>query len=419
MNDIELNTLAQIEQFLSSSTQLTFEATSRAESYLWVTNTLKKFAYCGMCKKDKGLIRDYLQRMTGYSRSQITRLIAQYQKSGKVVVKQRSPRNKFSLIYTHEDTWLLAETDQVHQTLSGPTTKKLCERAFHLFGDKRYARLAFISVSHLYNLRQTETYQRKRRHFNKTKATQVSIGERRKPTPEGRPGFIRIDTMHQGDMDKIKGVYHINAVDEVTQMEVVCAVEKISEAYLIPVLEQIIDTFPFKVLGLHADNGSEYINQHVAKLLQKLFIELTKSRPRHSNDNGLVESKNGSVVRKHFGYIHIQQRFAPQINEFYNQHFNDYINFHRPCYFPVTSINSKGKQTKLYPYEAIMTPYEKFKSIENAEQYLKENETFERLDKLAYSLTDHESAQKMQEAKKTLFEKITKEQIADTISTED
>ncbi len=163
----------------------------------------------------------------------------------------------------------------------------------------------------------------------------------------------------------------------------------------------------------------EYINQHVAKLLQKLFIELTKSRPRHSNDNGLVESKNGSVVRKHFGYIHIQQRFAPQINEFYNQHFNDYINFHRPCYFPVTSINSKGKQTKLYPYEAIMTPYEKFKSIENAEQYLKENETFERLDKLAYSLTDHESAQKMQEAKKTLFEKITKEQIADTISTED
>ncbi len=288
-----------------------------------------------------------------------------------------------------------------------------------MFGDKRYARLAFISVSHLYNLRQTETYQRKRRHFNKTKATQVSIGERRKPTPEGRPGFIRIDTVHQGDMDKIKGVYHINAVDEVTQMEVVCAVEKISEAYLIPVLEQIIDTFPFKVLGLHADNGSEYINQHVAKLLQKLFIELTKSRPRHSNDNGLVESKNGSVVRKHFGYIHIQQRFAPQINEFYNQHFNDYINFHRPCYFPVTSINSKGKQTKLYPYEAIMIPYEKFKSIENAEQYLKENETFERLDKLAYSLTDHESAQKMQEAKKTLFEKITKEQIADTISTED
>ncbi len=183
-------------------------------------------------------------------------------------------------------------------------------------------------------------------------------------------------------MDKIKGVYHINAVDEVTQMEVVCAVEKISEAYLIPVLEQIINTFPFKVLGLHADNGSEYINQHVAKLLQKLFIELTKSRPRHSNDNGLVESKNGSVVRKHFGYIHIQQRFAPQINEFYNQHFNDYINFHRPCYFPVTSINCKGKQTKLYPYEAIMTPYEKFKSIENAKQYLKENETFERLDKL-------------------------------------
>ena len=97
----------------------------------------------------------------------------------------------------------------------------------------------------------------------------------------------------------IKGLYHINAVDEVSQFEIVCAVEKISERYLIPVLEQLLDQFPFIILGFHADNGSEYINRHVVKLLKKLLIELTKSRARHANDNALVESKNGSIIRKH------------------------------------------------------------------------------------------------------------------------
>ena len=135
-----------------------------------------------------------------------------------------------------------------------------------------------------------------------------------------------MDTVHQGDLDGKKGVYHVNAVDEVTQFEIVCSVEKISERYLIPVLEALLEQFPFIVLGFHADNGSEYINQHVAQLLNKLLIELTKSRSRHSNDNALVESKNGAIVRKHLGYSHIPQRWAPLINIFNRDHLNPYIN---------------------------------------------------------------------------------------------
>ena len=64
----------------------------------------------------------------------------------------------------------------------------------------------------------------------------VAIGERRKPEPGGRPGYLRVDTVHQGDLDGVKGVYHINAVDEVTQWQVVGAVEHISEAWLEPLL---------------------------------------------------------------------------------------------------------------------------------------------------------------------------------------
>ena len=48
--------------------------------------------------------------------------------------------------------------------------------------------------------------------------------------------------------------------------------------------------FPFRILGFHSDNGSEFINYKVAELLNKLLIEQTKSRPRRSNDNGLVEA---------------------------------------------------------------------------------------------------------------------------------
>ena len=138
--------------------------------------------------------------------------------------------------------------------------------------------------------------------YQATRPTEVAIGERRRPEPNGRPGYLRIDTVHQGDLEGVKGVYHINAVDEVTQWQVVGAAAQISEAYLLPVLEAMLEQFPFRILGFHSDNGSEFINHTVAQLLNKLLIEQTKSRPRHSNDNGLVEAKNGAVVRKHMGY---------------------------------------------------------------------------------------------------------------------
>ena len=128
--------------------------------------------------------------------------------------------------------------------------------------------------------------------------------------------------MHQGDLDGEKGVYHINAVDEVTQFEVMISIEKISEYYLIPALEQLLETFPFVILGFHSDNGSEYINKQVARLLEKLRIEFTKSRARHSNDNALVECKNGHMVRKLLGHAHIPQRWASLLNDFHRQHLN-------------------------------------------------------------------------------------------------
>ena len=109
------------------------------------------------------------------------------------------------------------------------------------------------------------------------------------------PGFLRVDTVHQGDRDGVKGVHIVNLVDEVTQYEYVGVVRGISERFLIPALEALLLMFPFPVLGFHADNGSEYINHRMVGLLQKLRVgEFTKSRARRSNDNAPVEGKNAS-----------------------------------------------------------------------------------------------------------------------------
>jgi hypothetical protein len=128
--------------------------------------------------------------------------------------------------------------------------------------------------------------------------------------------------VHQGDSEGVKGLYHINAVDEVTQWEVVGATAQISEAWLIPVLEAMLEQFPFRIRAFHSDNGSEFINKTVAKLLDKLLVEQTKSRPRHSNDNGMAETKNGWVIRKHIGYGHIAASHAEAFDQFYREHFN-------------------------------------------------------------------------------------------------
>lgn len=266
-------------------------------------------------------------------------------------------------------------------------------------------------MSHLYNLRKSTTYTRIRRHFEKTKPKSSSIGERRKPQPNGEPGHIRIDTVHQGDQNKIKGVYHINAVDEVTQFEVVCSVEKISEQYLMPILRHILDFFPFKIVSFHSDNGSEYVNHHVARLLKKLLIEFTKSRSRHSNDNALAESKNCSVVRKILGYHHIPQKWAGTINDFNQAYLNPHINYHRPCFFPEIVTDSKGKQKKKYVYKNMMTPYDKFKSLANAEKYLKEGISFEILDKIAFAISDNQSAEELQQARRLLFKTIDEREV--------
>lgn len=401
-----VKTLDDVRTFVSSSQAIEFTLADRDAAYPWIEATLSQLVYQSLGKADKGLVKAYLEKVTGFSRAQITRLIRQYAQTGRIRDRRGAPAKPFARRYTPEDVTLLAKVDKLHGTLSGPATRKICERQFYLFGDRRYERLAQISNGHLYNLRHSTGYQRYRKTMSKTRPTPVTIGERRKPHPDGRPGFLRVDSVHQGDLDGIKGLYHINAVDELTQMQSLFSVARISERFLVPVLEQLLEAFPFVIRGFHSDNGSEYVNYRVARLLEKLRVEFTRSRARQTNDNALVESKNGSVVRKHFGYAHIPATYAEAVNAFSINKLTPYLNYHRPCWFPETVVDDKGRQRKRYPYQNLMTPYEKLKSIPKASTYLKPGVTFDQLDTIAYAVSDNDAARRLQKARTALFKSI-------------
>ena len=406
MNDEQLRTLADVQGFLDGTVAMDFTV-AEDERYAFIARTVKRFGYGRLKRVDKAVILRFLEHVSGYSRQQISRLVKRSGERRQFIKRYCGSRTSFARTYTSADVLLLAHTDSLHGTLSGLATKKLMERAYVIFDDVSYQRLATISVAHLYNLRQRPGYQRQRQVWTRTRPTTVPIGERRAPTPNNRPGYLRVDSVHQGDQDGLKGVYHINAVDCVTQYEGVATCERISEIFLIPVLEALLQSFPFVILGFHTDNGSEYINQFVAKLLNKLLIEeQTKSRSRHSNDNAQAESKNGAIVRKHLGYSHIPQRFAAPVNDFCRDHLNPYINFHRPCLFAETITDAKGRQRKRYPYTLMMTPYEKLKSLPSADQFLKPGIHFDQLDAHANAMSDNEAAERLNNARAILFKMI-------------
>ena len=405
-----LRTLSEVRAFLDGSHPVDFRLVDRDDAYGFVRRTLVRFRHTTLDKPSKGLLRRFLGKVTGLSRAQLTRLIGQYRATGRIEDRRRGPARPFERRYTAADVRLLAETDEILGGLCGAATRRVMQRQFEVFGDRRFERLAGLSNSHLYRLRGSTSYRRRRTSMAKTRPVRIAIGERRKPHPGGRPGFVRVDSVHQGDLDGEKGIYLINVVDEVTQYEFVGAVEAISEAFLLPVLEALIDAFPFRIIGFHADNGSEYINHRVAWLLDKLHVEeFTKSRPRHSNDNALAESKNGTVIRHYLGRAHIPRHHAARVNDFTRNVLSPFLNYHRPCHFPVETVGEDGRVTKRYPYANVATPYEKLKSLDNAARHLKPGVSFAELDALAASVSDLDAAAALNAARTDLFRGIARQ----------
>ena len=403
MKDMRIRSIKEAEDFLQTHQNTSFLIETRKDKYDIIGRMLTQFNYKKARRKDKRILFRCLAKITGYSGIQMKRLVKKWKEEGLRARTREKNASSFQRKYKAEDIALLIKTDIAHKTINGKATKEILKREYELFEKEEYGNIANISVSHIYNIRN-----RSRQYlssesikYSKTNPTSADIGERGKPRPEGKPGFLRIDSVHQGDLEGEKGVYHINVVDEVLQWEIVGCAQKISELFLEELLENLLEQFPFRIINFHSDNGSEYINKVVAKLLNKLLIKQTKSRSRHCNDNALVEGKNGSVIRKHMGRNHIGQKNAPAINAFYQKYFNVYLNYHRPCGFATNYADSKGKIRK--KYDVYLTPYAKLRSIENAKQYLKDGISFVELDKIAYAESDNDFANKMKKEKEKVF----------------
>lgn len=409
MNNDAIRTITQLEQFIKGfDTTVCNPAHADTETiYQCIEDELNKWRYWNLRRKDKGAVKAYLEKITGYSRSQITRLIMKKTRTG-VVRRASRTQPTFRTRYTRTDIERLADIDNLYQRPSGPALRAIVHDEWVLYGNRDFERLSTISSSHIYNLRDTDRYRTKSLVVAKTKSVDRNIGIRMKPEPEGKPGYIRVDTVHQGDLDKVKGVYHIHLVDEVTQWDITVCVAGISELFLETALHDAIRSFPFTIINFHSDNGSEFINKTVARLLNKLTISQTKSRSRKTNDNALVEGKNAAVIRKVMGHGHIPQTYAADINRFYQTYHNPHVNFHRKCAFATDVVCENGRIIKRYRHNDYRTPYQKFVSLVQWERFLVPGVTPEILHDHGFGLSHVESARILDEARTTLFSHINR-----------
>lgn len=399
MDDSRINSISQLREFVKGSNLFTVKLQTIEAKYKLINKTIKKFKYQKLSRKDKHIVRLYLEKLTGYKKAQLNRLIKRALAGD--LKKANYVRHNPHVIYGSDDIKLLEKTDVLHRRLNSLATKEILRRETEIFSNQNYAHISKVSASHINNLRNSNCY--KQFWVNGTKARQVLIGKTKEPEPNGKPGSIRVDTVHQRE------IYHINAVDEITQWEVVVCVPLISERYLLPALKRMLAQFPFVIFNFHSDRGSEFINKVVADLLNKLLIEQTKSRSRHSNDNALVESKNGTVIRKNMGYTHIHFGAAQMISDFYEKWFNPYLNYHRPSlYVTEEKVDKKCHIHKIYGQAT--TPYEKLKEVgrQLKQNFLKPNTSFKQLDQFAYQQSDNQFATKMRKEEVKLFEKISK-----------
>jgi len=260
-----------------------------------------------------------------------------------------------------------------------------------------------------------------------TQARQVSIAERRKPDPRGQPGYLRVDTVHQGNHDGQAGLYHIDAVDRVTQRQVVGCVETISERHLIPVLRAMLHQFPFLILGFRCDNGSEFYQSHCRPVAGKtadrihqvaglpapttrwwkartvrsyVSISVTERSPPSMLGTGILETSACQLTS-----TGLEDASGQAFQKFYTAHLNPYLNYHRPCGFATIRILPRGKRQRRYPVEDYRTPYEKLVSLPSWEQHLKPGITPPLLQQQALRMSDMEAAQQMQKAKLALLVK--------------
>ena len=183
-------TLSEMEDLLAGSRKITWTNENTEAKYNFISGVLKQQSYSKLGKRERGVVRQFLAKVSAIGRARMTRPIAQWMEHRTI---KRKPAHRPNFVSSY----------------------------YKVFSKPEYERLSRISVSHIYNLRRSAVYRQQRVRVQKTQGRQIPIGERRKPDPKGKPGYLRVDTVHQGQQDGKAGVFHINAVDTVTRWQAI------------------------------------------------------------------------------------------------------------------------------------------------------------------------------------------------------
>lgn len=118
------------------------------------------------------------------------------------------------------------------------------------------------------------------------------------------PGFVEIDLVaHEGGNASGQFCFTLTVTDICTGWTVNRSVKNKAEKWVFEALQHVMAVFPFPIIGIDSDNGSEFINDHLFRYCRDHQITFTRSRPRHSNDGAHVEQKNWTHVRELVGYL--------------------------------------------------------------------------------------------------------------------
>ena len=385
-----LQTLDQVRNFLDDDRAIP-QTQSREDACRLIEHTVAHFDYARLRKADKGLVRSYLGVVTGLSRAQITRLLKQHRTTGGLSDRRGVPRRPFPRRYTNGDIELLAQVDSLHGALFARATRRLLRRAYEVFGDQRFERLAGISKGHLYNLRHSPRY------LESQGATRNPIRlasrERWRPLPFPHPGHLRVVTVHRGDSGALAGLYLLELVDEVTGFHFVGSVTHLDPSELIPIVQALRRAFAFALVDFHVDRELQLGKRPVAALLQSLHTE---------------RLAGASVPQLHSAYPRATNRYVDAINVFFEQTLAHYLNYHRLLFFPSERVDARGRTRVVYRDADIMTPYERLRSLASASDCLTPGTTLAHLDAVASAMSDNEAAHAVSEARDRLFRREAK-----------
>ena len=204
MNDSHIVSMWQVEESVKTAVVPTFSFDSHQQAHAWVSEVLDRFRYFDKqrTKKEKVLIRAYITRYAAYSVSQLTRLVKEKKETGTLKYGKGKKKHQFKKIYTPEDARLLVLADNAYRRMSEDAMRAVFRDEYALYGKNEYERLSKISHGHFYRLRATDAYKENALTIGRTISVSRAIGIRKKPQPDGKPGYIRADTVHQGDLDK-------------------------------------------------------------------------------------------------------------------------------------------------------------------------------------------------------------------------